>query len=100
MKRFLLSAADQSSLLGELCMELGFCSLSTDARKLLATTPLSMDEYTETVIGGECGDSYAGEHPCKTRAQIRQRVGWYYDRATNHGLWHLQFPNDVVPRSS
>lgn len=93
MERFLLSAADQSNLLDEMCVTFGFCSLSDESRKLLASTPLSIDEYTEAVWRSECGDSVVWKHQLGTKAQMRQRVAFYYDRATNHGLWYLQFPN-------
>lgn len=60
-------------LLGELCIKLGFCSLDDASKRRLNTTPLSIDEFTDTVITGECG---AEGSPLRPR--IREIVASYY----------------------
>jgi hypothetical protein len=89
-KRFLLSDTELSELLGELCVDLGFCSLTNECQRRLESSPLTIDEFIDAVLEGE-QDFNPALTPDRLRKQIRSRVFKYYDAVTNHGLWWLQF---------
>jgi hypothetical protein len=93
--RFLLSQPEVDQLLGELCTRLGFCSATDECTKMLQSSPLTIDEFTDAVLAGEGCDT----RPDYIHKQVRSLVADYYAVATNHGLWWLKFsenrPEDV-----
>ena len=88
--RFQLNSDDLTEVLGILCVRLGFCSLTDHCTRILASSPLTIDEFTDAVIVGEGMDLVSVND--RLRKQVRSVVAEYYAAATNNGLWWLKSP--------
>lgn len=88
--RFLLPQLEMDKLLRELCVRLGFCSLTDECTKTLRSSPLTIDEFADIVLVGEGIAEPAG----RLHTQVRKLVAEHYTMAANQGLWWLKFPKN------
>jgi hypothetical protein len=72
------SPEDVASLLGDLCIGLGFCLAPDDRATLCASPPADVDSFTEAVFRAEGLD--ASLHK-KLRRQVREMVARAFEDA-------------------
>jgi hypothetical protein len=77
---FHLSSTQVELLLGELCIELGFCLPPDEQARLRETPPTEVDAFTDAVIQAEGLDPFSGIS-LQLRRDIKARIKRHFRAA-------------------
>ena len=79
----MLTVAQTSKLLDDLCVHLGSCLAPDDRRQLVVDPPADVPEFTDRVFVAEGLDPETADR--RLRRQVRAMIQAAFDRCDDHG---------------